>query len=46
MINQIKVEVKISHEFFNALNFVMNGWEMNSEFDTYQMTLNKNVFQR
>ena len=46
VINDIKIEAKISHEFFNVKNFVMNGYTMNSEFMTYSMTLNKEVFQR
>ena len=44
VINDIKIEAKVSHEFFNVGTFVMNGYMMNSEFITYQMTLNKNVF--
>ena len=46
VMNEIKIESKISHEFFNVKNYIMNGYEMNSEFMTYSMTLNKNVFQR
>ena len=46
VINDIKIEVKISHEFFNVKSYVLNGYEMFSEFMTYQMTLNKEVFQR
>ena len=44
VINDIKIEVKISHEFFNVKSYVLNGYEMFSEFMTYQMTLNKEVF--
>ena len=44
VLDQIKVEAKVAHEFFNVKTYVMNGYEMNTEFITYQMTLNKNAF--
>lgn len=46
VINDIKIEAKVSHEFFNVNNYVLNGHNMNSEFITYHLALNKDVFQR
>ena len=45
-LEQIKVEAKISHEFFNVYTYLMNADRMNSEFITYSLSLNPNAFQR
>lgn len=45
-LEQIKVEAKISHEFFNVYTYLMNADRMNSEFITYSLSLNANAFQR
>jgi len=46
VLNQIRVEFKVAHQFWNVATFVMNGHEMQTVFETQQLVLNKEVFQR
>ena len=46
VMNQIRIEFKISTQIWNVATYVMNGHEMMNQFETANLVLNRGVFQR
>ena len=46
MLNDLIVSTRIQTQFWNTKNFLRNGWEMNSQWQSNEVQLNSDYFQR